>query len=113
MKKDANTTSYTADELRAKRRESRTDLGKLDCMTDNEHEALIAADEDERGLMPDWMRARLVLPEAKRSVNLRLEPDVIEFFKAEGKGHIARMQAVLKSYADAHRQQQGSSRRAQ
>jgi uncharacterized protein (DUF4415 family) len=36
-------------------------------------------------------------------VHLRLEPEVLEFFRAQGKGHIARMQAVLKTYADAHR----------
>ncbi len=28
----------------------------------------------------------------KRSVHLRLEPEVFEFFKAGGKGHITRMQ---------------------
>jgi uncharacterized protein (DUF4415 family) len=34
---------------------------------------------------------------------LRLDQEIIDFFKAQGKGHISRMQAVLKAYADAHR----------
>ena len=105
MKKDKNINSYTAAELKAKRAESRTDLRRVDAQTDAELERLIAADEDERGLRPDWTRAKLVLPQAKQSVHLRLEQEIISFFKAKGKGHISRMQAVLKAYVDAHRSQ--------
>lgn len=31
------------------------------------------------------------------------EQDIIDFFKAQGKGHISRMQAVLKAYVNAQR----------
>jgi uncharacterized protein (DUF4415 family) len=105
MKKDRNIKSYTAAELKAKRADSRTDLTRVDAMTDEELERQIAGDEDERDLKPDWTRAGLVLPAPKQSVHLRLERDIIDFFKASGKGHIARMQAVLKAYVDAHRPQ--------
>ncbi|MFZ0945868.1 MAG: BrnA antitoxin family protein [Syntrophobacteraceae bacterium] len=74
-------------------------------MTDEELDRRIAEDEDEIDLRPDWTRARLVLPTPKQSVHLRLEQDIIDFFKSHGKGHIARMQAVLKAYFDAHRPQ--------
>ncbi|MGO9022290.1 MAG: BrnA antitoxin family protein [Syntrophobacteraceae bacterium] len=103
MKRDKNIRSYTAAELKAKRADSRTDLTKVDAMTDEELERRIAGDEDERRLKPDWTRARLVLPAPKQSVHLRLEQDIIDFFKSHGKGHISRMQAVLKAYVDAHR----------
>jgi uncharacterized protein (DUF4415 family) len=103
MKKDKNITSYTVAELKARRAASRTDWQKVDVMTDAELEKIIAEDEDERDLRPDWTQARLVLPQAKQSVHLRLDKEVIAFFKAAGKGHISRMQAVLKAYADAHR----------
>ena len=103
MKKDKNIKSYTAAELKAKRAESRTDLSKLDSMTDERLERLIAEDEDERGLQPDWTQAKLVFPQAKQSVHLRLEQDIIKYFKAQGKGHISRMQAVLRAYVEAHR----------
>jgi uncharacterized protein (DUF4415 family) len=105
MKKDKNIKSYTAAELKAKQVQSRTDLGRVDAQTDEELERLVASDEDERGLRADWTQAKLVLPQAKQSVHLRLEQEIIAFFKSKGKGHISRMQAVLKAYVDAHMSQ--------
>lgn len=103
MKKDKNIKSYTAAKIKAKRVESRTDLSKVDAMTDEKLERLIAEDEDERDIRPDWTRAKLVFPKAKQSVHLRLEQGIIDYFKSHGKGHISRMQAVLKAYVEAHR----------
>jgi len=60
-------TSYTADELRAKRAESRTDMSRLDATTDADVERLVAADADEAALVPDWTRAKLVVPTSKES----------------------------------------------
>ncbi|MHB8068082.1 MAG: BrnA antitoxin family protein [Desulfobaccales bacterium] len=80
-------------------------MSKVDATTDADLERLVAADEDERGLVPDWTRAELVLPQAKQSVHLRLEQEIISYFKSQGKGHISRMQAVLKAYVEAHREQ--------
>lgn len=102
MRKDKNITSYTANELKAIRAESLTDWRKVDAMTDNELDGIIAADDDERGFSPDWTKAELVLPESKLSVNLRLDREIVDFFKEQGRGHISRMQAVLKAYVDAH-----------
>ncbi len=50
-----------------------------------------------------WKTARVVMPSGKTSVHLRLDTDVAEWFKAGGKGHLTRMNAVLRAYADAHR----------
>jgi hypothetical protein len=33
-------------------------------MTDNKLDGIIAADDDERGCVPDWTKAELVLPES-------------------------------------------------
>jgi uncharacterized protein (DUF4415 family) len=103
MKKDKNITSYTAAQLKAQRAATRTDWQKVDALTDEELEKLVAEDEDERSLQADWTQAKLVLPQAKQSVHLRLDKEIIAFFKKAGKGHISRMQAVLKAYVDAHR----------
>jgi len=103
MKKETHIKSYTAAELKARRGRSRTDLKKVDAMTDAKLEQIIAKDEDERDMKPDWTQAKLVLVEPKKSVHLRLEQEIIAYFKAQGKGHISRMQAVLKSYVNAHR----------
>lgn len=102
MRKDRNIKSYTANELRAKHTKSRTDWRKVDVMTDDELDEIIAADDDEYDFTPDWAKAELVLPEAKLSVNLRLDREIVDFFKGQGRGHISRMQAVLQAYVDAH-----------
>jgi uncharacterized protein (DUF4415 family) len=52
-----------------------------------------------------WKRARLVMPENKKSVHLRVDADVYDWFKAQGKGHLTRMNAVLRSFYEAHRGQ--------
>lgn len=50
-----------------------------------------------------WQNARVIMPAGKSSVHLRLDSDVLEWFKAQGKGHLTRMNAVLRSYAEAHK----------
>jgi hypothetical protein len=66
MKREKNIKSYTAAELKAKRAQSRTNLGRVDAQTDDELEGLVAEDEDERGIRADWTQAKLVLPKAKQ-----------------------------------------------
>lgn len=50
-----------------------------------------------------WKSARVVMPRGKTSVHLRLDSDVVEWFKATGKGHLTRMNAVLKAYVEAQK----------
>jgi len=50
-----------------------------------------------------WSSARVVMPSGKTSVHLRLDSDVVEWFKANGKGHLTRMNAVLKAYVEAQK----------
>jgi uncharacterized protein (DUF4415 family) len=50
-----------------------------------------------------WKSARVVMPPGKTSVHLRLDRDVVEWFKAHGKGHLTRMNAVLRAYVDAQK----------
>lgn len=42
--------------------------------------------------------ARLVMPAKKKTVTMRMDEDVLEWFRAEGKGHLTRMNAVLRAY---------------
>lgn len=48
-----------------------------------------------------WDDAEIVMPAAKKSVHLRVDEDVLEWFKAQGPGHLTRMQAVLRSYYES------------
>lgn len=50
-----------------------------------------------------WKSARVVLPPGKTSVHLRLDSDVAEWFKSHGKGHLTRMNAVLRAYVEAQK----------
>ena len=43
---------------------------------------------------------RVTRAPAKRSVHLRLDPDVFDWFKRQGPGHLTRMNAVLKAYVE-------------
>ena len=49
-----------------------------------------------------WQNARVVMPAGKSSVHLRVDTDVLDWFKAQGKGHLTRMNAVLRSYVQAN-----------
>jgi uncharacterized protein (DUF4415 family) len=52
-------------------------------------------------LEDDW--TDVVVPEAphKKLISLRVDPDVLEFFKARGPGYQTRMNAVLRAYMEA------------
>ena len=49
----------------------------------------------------DWSRAQVTMPRPKQAVSVRLDADVLEFFKAGGKGYQTRINMVLRSYMKA------------
>ncbi len=50
-----------------------------------------------------WSNARLVMPSAKKQLTVRFDEDVIDWFKAQGKGYQSHMNAILKAYVHAQR----------
>ena len=57
-----------------------------------------------------WARAVLVKPkDRKASIHLRVDPDVLEWFRAQGDGHLTRMNAVLRTYFEAMRGRGGGA----
>jgi len=50
-----------------------------------------------------WMTAVIEYPEKKRPVTLRLDADVLDWFKSRGKGYQTRINSVLRSFYNAHR----------
>lgn len=65
----------------------------------------IEPEPDEDEFEVDWSKARLVIPEPKKPVSIRLDPDVLAFFKAQGKGYQTRINAVLRAYMEAQQRQ--------
>jgi uncharacterized protein (DUF4415 family) len=49
----------------------------------------------------DWSKAELVMPGAKTAISIRLDADVLAFFKQGGAGYQSRINAVLRSYMNA------------
>ena len=44
------------------------------------------------------------MPAPKSLVSIRLDPDVLDWFKKQGKGYQTRINAVLRGYVKAHSQ---------
>lgn len=101
MKSDERIVRYSVEEMRAL--ESETDWAKVDSMTEEELEAAIASDPDEAGMVVDWSRATVSMPANKAAMTMRIDPDVLAFFKGSGKGWQTRINAVLRSYMEHHR----------
>jgi uncharacterized protein (DUF4415 family) len=86
------------------RRKSESDLARLEAMTDEEIEASIADDPDwEEFKDLDWSKAVLVIPPKKKAISIRVDEDVLDYFKNEGAGYQRRMNAVLRSYMQQKR----------
>lgn len=84
--------------------ESETDWAPVDAMSESELEAAIASDPDDPGNDPTfWECARVVYPASKARVTIRLDRDIVDFFRRQGAGYQKRIQAVLRSYVEAHR----------
>lgn len=98
MVKRATITSTTLEEAKERiaRGEDRTDWDRVDALTEEELEASI--DHEEEGYPIPESTLAVYDPTRKRQITLRLDRDVIEFFKAEGPGYQTRMNAVLRSY---------------
>jgi uncharacterized protein (DUF4415 family) len=80
----------------------RTDYAALDAMTDEDIAKAIAEDPDAAPLDVDWTKACLVLPPGKESVTLRVDQDVLNWFRKQGKGYQTRMNAILRAYKETH-----------
>jgi len=50
----------------------------------------------------DWVTTELPLPRRKIHTSLRLDADMLEWFKAQGRGYQTRINAILRSYFDRH-----------
>lgn len=78
-----------------------TDWRRLRSMTDEEVHAAIASDPDVKPTNEAfWKDARVVMPRRKETVTIRLDADLLEWFRAE-RGYQTRINAILRPYATA------------
>jgi uncharacterized protein (DUF4415 family) len=100
MKSEKNIVTVSEGE----RRRGRTNWERLEALTDEDIERAIAEDPDSAPpLDADWFRnAELVIPAAKVATSIRVDGDVMDWFRTQGRGWQTRMNAVLRAYAKAH-----------
>lgn len=79
-------------------RMSIAEIRKLEGKTDWDRLRTEGDYEGEAEFEVDWARAELVIPEPKQMISLRLDADVLDFFRAKGKGYQTRINAVLRAY---------------
>ena len=102
MRKSTHIVRYTADEITEMRArgEDKTDLKRLPSPDDTELETAIEGDDEGQF---DWSNAQMGFPRPKQQLTLRLDQDVIDWFKGTGKGYQTRMNAVLRRYVSAQK----------
>ena len=83
------------------KKQSQTDMSKLRNMRDEDIDYSDIPDYGDDAAF--WARAEVVLPKPKVAISIRLDQDVLEWFKAQGHGYQARINAVLRAYKEAHR----------
>ncbi len=79
-------------------KESRTDWRKLDKAPDEKIDTSDIPELDEEF----FRNAKVRLPAGKQLVSLRLDRDVLDWFKQQGKGYQTRINAILRAYVRAH-----------
>ena len=88
------------------RKQGKTNWKALHQMTDDQAATAAVGDVDNPPWSDEELRsAELVWPagEPKVPVSIRLDREVLEYFKAEGPGYQSRISAVLRSYVRSRR----------
>lgn len=82
----------------AKKR-SRTDWKRIDAMRD---EDIDYSDIPKQGA--DFFANAILWPGPKKQITLRLDPDVLSFFRKHGRGYQSTINAVLRKYMEARKE---------
>jgi uncharacterized protein (DUF4415 family) len=110
MQKKSDTVRYTAKQITAKiaRGEDRTDWRKANAVTGKRLEASIRADDDEVQGELDWTHSIMGIPAPKDHINIRIDHDVLEWFRASGRGYQTLMNNVLRAFVQSRQIREGT-----
>lgn len=84
------------------KRRSRTDWKRIDALRDSD---IDFSEMPELG--PDFFAKAILWPGPKKQITLRLDPDVLAFFRKTGKGYQTSINAVLKKYVEVVKGRRG------
>lgn len=90
-----NTTRTSLEEAVLQRREDKMDWA---CLR-REQEAGIEPEPDEGEF--DWSTARVAMPPRKSAISIRLDNDVLDFFRSQGDGYQTKINRALRIYMNA------------
>ena len=81
---------------------ARSDWDRVRSLNDDQLRRAIETDADVYPTDSDfWKAARVVMPKAKQTVTIRLDTDLLEWFRRQ-KGYQTQINAVLRTYMEAH-----------
>ena len=81
------------------KRRSRTDWKRVDAMRDVD---IDLSDSPELG--PEFFANAIIWPGPKKQITLRIDPDVLTFFRKHGRGYQSTINAVLRKYMEARKE---------
>jgi uncharacterized protein (DUF4415 family) len=71
-------------------------------MSDGQIHASLTSDPEARPTDENfWEKARIMMPEAKKTITIRLDADLLEWLRKQ-KGYQTRINAVLRTYMEAN-----------
>ena len=83
---------------------SRTDWERIKAMKDEEIDLT-----DSPELDATFFQEAVPWPTHKKQITMRLDPEVLDFFKAQGRGYQTTINKVLRRYVDAHKHHRKSA----
>ena len=88
---------------------SRTNFARLDAMQDQEIDLSEVPEITPEQFAKAVVR-RGIKPRSKRQLTLRLDSDVLEWFKRQGSGYQTRINTLLRAYMEEHQAHAARSR---
>lgn len=80
------------------KKKSGTDWARVDALKDEDIDYSEIPELDE-----NFFKEAVIWPGSKQQITLRLDPDVLQFFKNQGKGYQTTINAVLRKYMEAQK----------
>jgi uncharacterized protein (DUF4415 family) len=84
---------------KSSKRQSRTDWKRIDAMRD---EDIDFSDIPKQGR--EFFANAILWPGPKEQITLRIDPDILKFFRKSGRGYQTTINAVLRKYMEAQQE---------
>ena len=83
-------------------KESLTDWGRVDALRDEDIDLDDAPEITPEMFAKAIVRRGLQPPSSKQQITIRLDYDVLKWFRAQGEGYQTRINSLLRAYMEAH-----------